>query len=704
MFRPHPWDNEPEEQPVRRPRLAQRHGAATSTRPAWEQHGWDSDASSGIEGCLGGKAESDSDEGEAADPTECFVDEMVSLLFERTLNARQFCNLMFLIGRCGPDLKERAKGLGLRPGAPSGHYQRKCDTALGGYLPEDTTGYKLEVPGRQKNALGRFPHSLHVSAFHEELEADVLATPGFPTKLQEAIDDGRFPPCYQDHPVVAAHRGEAVLPVNLFIDAVPYSQNDSVIGFWLINCLTDRRYLFCALRKKVICDCGCRGWCTFYGVFHYIAWVLQALANKVMPLGRHDQKPWQTEDAERAAQAGRPLAIRAALLFVKGDWAEYAQTLGFPAWNNLVRPCFACNCSPANMQDTWGPGHCPWVENEELDYFQACERCELKVAVESHDQYLALKRLLKFHRKRSGVHGLALTADFLPLGLKKADRLEPSPELLDIGEFFTLESFPAHLTFWRAARESSAKHRNPLFSLATGVTPRRCLTVDILHALYLGTIKTYACHCVWFLLLSGVFGQAGTVEEERIESARLVLVHRLFQWYRAQDRGLTQVGDLTRKMLGTVVAKELKTKGAESWGILLFVADTLAGSLHKLKPEAAELLEGARALIELVTIFDACGAAVPGPERERCLLVWQRFLEISRTMPLVVRPKRHVLAHVLQRLHDHGNPKLVANWHDEALNKVLKAACRQVSQTTFEANVLARMRHLLAQRKRQRGW
>ena len=68
--------------------------------------------------------------------------------------------------------------------------------------------------------------------------------------MAEAITDGSFPPCYKDHPVVAAHPGEEVLPVNLFVDDVPYSHNDSVVGFWLINCLTDSRYLLCGLRKQ----------------------------------------------------------------------------------------------------------------------------------------------------------------------------------------------------------------------------------------------------------------------------------------------------------------------------------------------------------------------------------------------------------------------------------------------------------------------
>jgi hypothetical protein len=43
----------------------------------------------------------------------------------------------------------------------------------------------------------------------------------------------------------------------------------------------------------------------------------------------------------------------------------------------------------------------------------------------------------------------------------------------------------------------------------------------------------------------------------------------------------------------------------------------------------------------------------------------------------------------------HGNPKLYATWLDEALNKVLKASCRQTSQSTFERSVLFRMRYML---------
>ena len=42
-----------------------------------------------------------------------------------------------------------------------------------------------------------------------------------------------------------------------------------------------------------------------------------------------------------------------------------------------------------------------------------------------------------------------------------------------------------------------------------------------------------------------------------------------------------------------------------------------------------------------------------------------------------------------------GNPTLYSNWLDEALNRVLKKACRGISQRTFEASLLVRMPDLV---------
>lgn len=673
---------------------------------------WDSGSSgSDTEGDDGFSASQSSDEDEVGherSPSDDFINEMVSLYLERDLNARQFCTLMYLLGRCGTDIQAKARELGVKPGSSSGNYEKHCKKMLGGYFDETASAYTVRMPGRKKNSLGRAPHLLNVSAVHEELDADIRAEPGFRVKLEEAVEERAFPPIYYSHPAVVEHGGEApVLPLNLFVDGVPYSQCDSIIGFWLINCLSGRRYFFCGLRKKLLCDCGCRGWCSFFAVFQFISWMLTALVSKRMPLQRHDNKPWTPQDTDRAQRAGQPLAVRCILMFVKGDWAEYATTLGFPSWADTVRPCFACNAAPQTLQATLKMDQRPWRQNAEEDYFVACDRCELVVVVPDQTMFVSLRACMRYDKRKGGVRGLSLKEDFPALQLRIGDRLDPTGNLPDVGDFFDLASFPTELVFWRTSRESLSRHRNPLFNTMTGVTPFRCLTIDVLHALYLGIVKTFACHALWHLLRSGVFGSLGSGEEQ-LESARLALNHKLFQWYKKRHldhpgEALTRVSDLTRKMIGQPTKPVLKTKAAESWGMLLFVVDTARTCQHRLGSEAERLVDGGRCLIDLVGVFDSHGATLPAPAIARCFDLYARFLDITAEWEDMHIPKRHVFGHAIERLSDQGNPKLFANWHDESLNKLLKGACRQISQVTFETSLLQRMRVLLSVRKRMRA-
>ena len=61
----------------------------------------------------------------------------------------------------------------------------------------------------------------------------------------------------------------------------------------------------------------------------------------------------------------------------------------------------------------------------------------------------------------------------------------------------------------------------------------------------------------------------------------------------------------------------------------------------------------------------------------------------------VYTPKHHLLFHLVHGSSFHGNPRAYANWEDESLNRLLKATCRDVSQMSFDASVLARVRELL---------
>lgn len=159
------------------------------------------------------------------------------------------------------------------------------------------------------------------------------------------------------------------------------------------------------------------------------------------------------------------------------------------------------------------------------------------------------------------------------MNLQKDDRLEPSADLPDIACFETLDlSTPKRVIFWRTSRETLSRHRNPLFSVQLGITVWRSLTSDLLHTLYLGVFHSFCRMAVWALILSGAWGGHGT-QDEFVEIAVLVFRNALSNWYNAKahespPKVFTRISDVTRKMVGDPSDKKMKTKGAETWGLV----------------------------------------------------------------------------------------------------------------------------------------
>ena len=386
-------------------------GAALPTggRRRWEDDDDDDDNGSSDAGDVDGMPPplDDSDNEESPEINwweEMLVEFMLDLLLARTLSARQFCVIMYFVGKCGI---QNAIRFGKAPGAPSGHYNRHIKRKFG-YVFQNDHWYRIKAPGRKKHELGRVELDVVVAPVWEQLDADLRKDPSSLLKLEEAIADNKLPPTYDSHPLVVDHGAEKpVWPVHLFVDGVPYSHTDSVIGWWIVCAVTSRRYFIGALRKKSICQCGCRGWCTFSAYFMYIAFILGIFATGEFPTVRHDGEPWAADEAVIAGMAGKYLLFRICLIFVKGDWAEYAGTLGFPTWGDSVRPCFCCNASLwdlYNFGDITG-GLLPWRSNQEGEYFTACRRCEINVEVPANELSV-LQTVLKYDKRSHGNKGL----------------------------------------------------------------------------------------------------------------------------------------------------------------------------------------------------------------------------------------------------------------------------------------------------------
>ena len=57
----------------------------------------------------------------------------------------------------------------------------------------------------------------------------------------------------------------------------------------------------CIVRKRIVCQCGCREWCTYYTVSVFVEWCLRCLAGGVFLSTRHDGLPFLPDsDSEHA--------------------------------------------------------------------------------------------------------------------------------------------------------------------------------------------------------------------------------------------------------------------------------------------------------------------------------------------------------------------------------------------------------------------
>ena len=171
------------------------------------------------------------------------------------------------------------------------------------------------------------------------------------------------------------------MPLSLYMDGVPYSKTDSMLGIWAYNEISKMRHLMVILRRRCWCRCGCKGWCSLFPIWKFVAWCFNALALGRMPGDRCDGKEWDAgQDATRASRGNEWLPFRGALCRIKGDLPEFSGSFGFPGFASVRRPCFKCNWFPglgfAEPLVDLNPYQFPTVLTSQEDYEEACERCE----------------------------------------------------------------------------------------------------------------------------------------------------------------------------------------------------------------------------------------------------------------------------------------------------------------------------------------
>jgi hypothetical protein len=572
----------------------------TSSSHRWEEdlHAWEDDEVRWDE-------ESDAEDPELSSKELAGIrlgEMLVSLCLTTTLSCKLVCVLAFWASRagaCGP-----CELIAMAPSdRKTNHYRDKFDRALN-LRSREKWLYDLDMPGLHKFEASRKLTTVPVMAAHELINDEYTKNSTVIAKKVHEPHAVWRTPAYCRHERDSA---KILLPLALYLDGVVFQKRDSVLGFWLYNIATEARQLFCVLKKSFLCKCGCRGWCTLYQVMLYIAWMLKALLKGVYETTRHDGAAWLPSDHARAAIQGTAMAVRAIVVFVKCDWAEFAHTLGFPTWASNLYPCMLCNCTREDMHKILGLDrlHFPYRLHDVNGINAACAACEIRIIICEGDRRTILNAL-SYDKRKDGSHGRALQHDVTirDVTLLKADRLEPSLELADVGALESV-ALPTTLTFWRTSAETLTRHRNPLFQHDTGVD-QNSLAMDALHTLHLGVFLNY-CKCVlWALIDCGYCYTSAFVAKHTAAELFALIVPRLrnnlWSFYDILERQLghkvTRLTDLTTAMLGESAHRKLKTKAAETRWLIPFCLEMATKHSNALGEAGAQLGIAGRALVK----------------------------------------------------------------------------------------------------------
>ena len=102
-----------------------------------------------------------------------------------------------------------------------------------------------------------------------------------------------------------------------------------------------------------------------------------------------------------------PLASKAAVCHLRGDWSEFANTCGFPTWASQTDPCFVCYCARRNWRTLDGINMLEWSWSKKTTdmYLAVCTANECRVIVDTPTVRALIARSLEYDKDQRGAQG-----------------------------------------------------------------------------------------------------------------------------------------------------------------------------------------------------------------------------------------------------------------------------------------------------------
>ena len=592
----------------------------------------------------------------------------------------------------------------VKPEASSGNFQKKLDKAFAFVRSMEP----VSVPAPQFIKGERDVAPLLLVPPHEAFAAEYLQDGDLRDRLNDGLQgDPEWADAYNRHPAVAAAGGCPVHPVALYVDGVRYTKaiglgrSDTFIGFFTYSLITAKRHLLGLVRKSRLCRCGCRGWCTLWTVFRFLRWSFGAAMEAKRPSTMWNGEEWPADSYYGSLLAvGRDLPCRVALAQIKGDWAEYCSTFGFPTWSSKHCPCFLCQTDKEHMYDFGGVslGQHRWGGHSLTSYSDACERCEVDVGIDSEGDRMLLLSHMQWKHVAKPDGGRTVKDPLTAFGttrvdLCRNDRLEPSDALPDIGKLREAP-LPVTLTFWRRRKLGTANldpvlRRNPLLDNRLIGDPRSVFRIDTLHTLYLGVYQNFVQVCMWRVIDVNpwkIVGPRSYIIEQGFKLLRL----SLFRYYDDADIELSyRLNALTPKMFGeTGPTGTCHTKAAETGPLvkwahqLILKYETMGGTY---------LRAAGYALVRHATIIRNSPMRMNRADSLQLLETFHVYVRNWRAAGARFLPKHHLWAHLVLLTQANGNPRFYNTFLDETLNGVVGHVARASHQLTWERSIFKRL-------------
>ena len=338
------------------------------------------------------------------------------------------------------------------------------------------------------------------------------------------------------------------------------------------------------------------------------------------------------------------------MTWVKSDISEYSHSLGCPTPADAVSPCLFCFSDFDGFFNTehLSPHGAGFPAKTLEHYDRACGNCEFVIEITEDRQRLIAQNLV-FSKSKVGSHGRVLKTDLVVLGLLKNDRLEPSSGLRDVFAFEE-QPVPFRAVFWRKSKETHAKHRNPMLSIATGIEPNS-IGIDWMHTISLGVAQFVLSFFFWALIDKNVYGiQGGAAEVQEMTITRLR--EDLDTWYENEHhrgRDHCKVQNLMLSLLGTASKPAFKYHAAETNGVLHFAVEVATGFADKLGASARHWTQALACLQRIVNLIHDHKCVFPLPKQQEFCEQVCMHLAACKRLALRLRPKHHMLIEMAGR-------------------------------------------------------